>query len=338
MKMLNVACLGAGYFSRFHYDAWRRLDGVRLLACCDRDSDKAQQTGLQSFSRLENMLTDVSIDLLDIITPPDTHLQSIRQAIAAGVPVLICQKPFCQSLEEARLAVEEARQADVLLIVHENFRFQPWFRVMRKAIEEEAIGQVQQATFRMRTGDGQGPDAYLDRQPYFQSMKRFLIHETGVHYIDAFRYLFGEPEAVYADLRRLNPVIAGEDAGYFLFDFPGQLRALYDGNRHLDFNASDTRLTFGESLIEGTRGSLILTGDGRVSKRTFGSNTSQVVLQPVEWPGFAGDCVYALQHHVIEHLLHGGELENTAEEYLKTMHLEHLVYDSAVQGRKLRIQ
>ena len=42
-------------------------------------------------------------------------------------------------------------------------------------------------------------------------MPRLLIHETGVHYIDTFRYLFGTPTAVHADLRRCNPVIAGED-------------------------------------------------------------------------------------------------------------------------------
>lgn len=336
--MINVACLGAGYFSQFHLDAWRRIDRARLLACCDQDRSKAQQAGLQGYCSLKQMLADISIDVLDIITPPATHLQSIRQAITAGISVVICQKPFCQSLDEARLAVQEAQQANVLLIVHENFRFQPWFRTMRKAMCADAIGHVQQATFRMRTGDGQGPSAYLDRQPYFQSMERFLVHETAVHYIDTFRYLFGEPEAVYADLRRLNPVIAGEDAGYIMLDFPGQLRALYDGNRHLDFNATNTRLTFGEAMIEGTQGSLLLTGDGRVIKRSFGNNKTQVLLEPIQWRGFAGDCVYALQQHVVNHLLQGGEIENTAEQYLKTMHLEQLVYDSAAQGRKLTIQ
>ncbi|MEO0763052.1 MAG: hypothetical protein AAFZ09_14815, partial [Pseudomonadota bacterium] len=60
--------------------------------------------------------------------------------------------------------------------------------------------------------DGQGPDAYHARQPYFQRMPRFLVHETAVHWIDTFRYLMGEAETVYADLRRLNPAIAGEDA------------------------------------------------------------------------------------------------------------------------------
>ena len=54
-------------------------------------------------------------------------------------------------------------------------------------------------TFRLRTGDGQGPDAYLSRQPYFQKMEHFLVHETAVHWIDTFRFLLGDINAVYAD-------------------------------------------------------------------------------------------------------------------------------------------
>ncbi len=65
-----------------------------------------------------------------------------------------------------------------------------------------------QAICRLRPGDGQGPEAYLDRQPYFQTMEKFLIHETGVHWVDTFAYLFGPAQSVYAGLRRVNPAIA----------------------------------------------------------------------------------------------------------------------------------
>lgn len=335
---INVACLGAGYFSRFHYDAWHRIAQVNLLASCDHDLPSAVQTGLQGFSQLDHMLSEISIDVLDIITPPTTHLSAIRQAIAANVPLIICQKPFCTSLEEAESVVAEASAANACLVVHENFRFQPWFRKMYQALNERQIGDVQQASFRLRTGDGQGPDAYLDRQPYFQSMERFLVHETGIHYLDTFRFLFGEPDAVYADLRRLNPAIAGEDAGIIVLDFPSQLRATFDGNRHLDFDADDTRLTFGEAWIEGTDGCLYLGGDGRLVKRAFGQRGLQTLLEPQAWKGFAGDCVFALQQHVVDHLLTGSRLENQAGQYLKTLELERLVYESAGQSRKLQVR
>ncbi|MFT7533929.1 MAG: putative dehydrogenase, partial [Gammaproteobacteria bacterium] len=123
------------------------------------------------------------------------------------------------------------------------------------------------ASFIMLPGDGQGDGAYLDRQPYFQQMPRFLIHETAIHFIDTFRYLFGEPESVFADLRKLNPVISGEDAGYLMFNYADGKRALFDGNRHLDHAATHTRCTMGEALIEGSAGTLELKGDGSVLVR-----------------------------------------------------------------------
>jgi len=80
-------------------------------------------------------------------------------------------------------------------------------------------------------------DAYLERQPYFREMDNFLIHETGVHYIDVFRYLFGEPASLSAELQRLNPAIAGEDSGHFIFYYDNGLRVHFDGNRLLDHAA-----------------------------------------------------------------------------------------------------
>ena len=140
------------------------------------------------------------------------------------------------------------------------------------------IGEWLQATFQLRPGDGQGPRAYLDRQPYFQKMPRLLIHETGIHFIDTFRYLFGDPKDLYADLRRLNSAIAGEDSGYFLFGFDGGKRALFDGNRLLDHPAENHRLTMGELLIEGTEGVLKLTGNGAVSYRKSGQQNWSIQL------------------------------------------------------------
>ncbi|ASJ74429.1 putative oxidoreductase YhhX [Granulosicoccus antarcticus IMCC3135] len=334
---LTVACMGAGYFSQFHHEAWRRIESVSLIACCDAQLARAEQVCESAYTDLNTMLADVSPDILDIVTPPATHAAAIRCALAAGVSTIICQKPFCLSLAEAREIVAEAKASDACLIVHENFRFQPWFRVVAAAMEAGEIGTVQQATFRLRTGDGQGPEAYLERQPYFQTMQRLLIHETGVHYIDTFQYLFGRVKSVYADLRRLNPVIAGEDAGFILFDMEDGVRALFDGNRHLDHSSDNPRLTFGEVLFEGTRGTLSIKGDGQVRKRSHGYVDDQVILPAQDWPGFAGDSVQAFQQHVVNHLRTGSRLETGAEVYLLTLQLEELVYQSAAQGRKLQV-
>ncbi|GAA0780503.1 Gfo/Idh/MocA family oxidoreductase [Roseibium denhamense] len=334
-QTLRVACLGAGYFAQFHYDAWRRNDRIKLVGACDRDQEKAKATGLAAFSSLDTMLKMARPDLLDVITPPHTHLEAITLAIANGVRIIICQKPFCGSLAEAKEAVKRTDEAGATLVIHENFRFQPWYRTFKQAIDSGLLGNVLQLTFRLRTGDGQGPDAYLDRQPYFQTMPKLLIHETGVHWIDTFRYLLGDPEAVYADLRRLNPVIEGEDAGYFVFDYKNGVRALFDGNRLLDHAADNCRTTLGEAIVEGTEGTLTLCGDGSVRLRNFGSLKESTLLEAKTWQGFGGDCVKALIDHVVDGVLDGKPLENRARDYLRVIAIERAIYESDRVGRKI---
>ena len=200
-------------------------------------------------------------------------------------------------------------------------------------METNRLGDVLQTTFRLRPGDGQGPKAYLDRQPYFQKMERFLVHEMAVHWIDTFRFLLGDPLEVFADLRRLNPSIAGEDAGTVTFAYENGVRAVFDGNRLLDHSAENTRCTMGEALVEGTQGSLRLLGDGSLVFRAFGTQVDHMVLEPSGTEGFGGDCVYLLQDHIVEALLGDVELENTAAEYLGVLRQEEAIYNSAASRR-----
>lgn len=335
--VLRVACVGAGYFSKFHTNSWQRIARAQLVGVCDLDLGRAQVSGAPAFNDLDQMLADLKPDILDIILPPAGHSAAIQKAIAAGVTAIICQKPFCTSITEAREMTDLAEAAGIPLIIHENFRFQPWYRAIKAELAQGRIGQVIQATFRLRPGDGQGAQAYLDRQPYFQTMPQFLIHETGVHWIDTFRYLLGDASHVYADLRRVNPVIAGEDAGYVILDHPGGARAVLDGNRCLDHAADNTRRTMGEALIEGTEGTLTLTGDGAVTFRAFGATRTETVLEPDRHVGFGGDCAHALQLHVVSGLLDGTVIENLAGDYLQVIATKNAVYRSAENQQKLEI-
>ncbi|MGI9524633.1 MAG: Gfo/Idh/MocA family protein [Hyphomicrobiaceae bacterium] len=340
-EKIRVAAVGAGYFSRFQYEAWSRLERVQLVATANRTRAAADRIAEEFhirhvFQSVPDMLDAVQPDLLDIITPPQTHLAAIAAAAERGVDV-ICQKPFCTSYETARQATDIAAEAQINLIIHENFRFQPWHRKIRELIDGGAIGQPYQVTFRLRPGDGQGPSAYLDRQPYFQKMERFLVHETAIHQIDTFRYLLGDVASVYADLRQLNPAIAGEDAGIIVFEFANGARGVFDGNRLSDHAANNKRLTMGEMIVEGAAGTLTLDGDGVIQKRAFGSNEPEVI--PYNWRNhaFGGDCVYLLQEAAIAAILGEREIENTAADYLVNVAIEEAVYRSGETGRKIRL-
>lgn len=333
MTKLRVATIGAGYFSQFHHDAWTRIEGISLVAVCDHDRAKAEAFAKRFgvprvYTDAAAMLDAERPGLVDVISPPPSHLALIRLAAKRGIDV-ICQKPFCQSLTEAQTAVNEAERAGIRLVVHDNFRFQPWYGEIKRRLDARALGEVYQATFRLRPGDGQGARAYLDRQPYFQTMQRFLIHETAIHFIDTFRFLFGDVRSVFADLRKLNPVIAGEDAGLVLLEHAGGVRSVFDGNRLLDHAAKNRRLTMGEMLVEGSTGVIRLDGDGRLFERAHGSNMETEVRYDWRQTGFGGDSVWRLQAHVVEALRAGCAPANTGRDYLANLAIEEAIYASA---------
>jgi predicted dehydrogenase len=328
----RVGCIGAGYFSQFHYEAWHRIANATVVASVDADLGKAQATGHAAFSDASKMLAEHAPDIVDVITPPATHFEVLQAAFDHKPQVIICQKPFCETPDQTAQIIARSKETGIPVVVHENFRFQPWYRKIKSALDHGEIGDVLQLTFRLRPGDGQGADAYLDRQPYFQAMPRFLVHETAVHWIDTFRFLLGQPRRVFADLRRMNPAISGEDAGYILFDFGDGKRGLFDGNRLLDHAASNTRCTMGEALVEGTLGTLSVLGDGSVRLRKFGTTQPVELLAPTSHAGFGGDCVYHLQKHVVDALDGRGSFENTAENYNAVAAAEAAVYRSAEIG------
>ena len=339
-RRFKCAAIGAGYFSGFQYEAWNRIPEVRLVAISNRTEAKARlkmaEYGIPRFyAAWREMIDRERPDFLDIITPPETHSEICAYAAENGVAI-VCQKPLAPSLEESARIVRGAREAGVRFMVHENFRWQPWYREIKRILDEGRIGEATHLYFRMRTGDGWGQDAYLARQPFFRDYPRLLVYETAVHFIDTFRYLLGEITEVYAKLRRLNPVIRGEDTGQIVFTFENGATAILDANRFNEPETDTPRYTFGELRIDATRGHLAMSTDSSMRLKPLGEP-----VRPVDYAranrNFAGDCVYRLQRHFVDCLISGESFESHGEDYLKTLAVVDAVYESASVGRAIRI-
>lgn len=330
---LRIAVIGTGYFSRFHYAAWQRMPDVELVALhtLDAKTGKLFQTEFgvdKVFSDVSQLLEQSDADLVDIITPPVSHADIIEQCIAHKKAV-VCQKPFCRSLREAEQIVSRITATNSFVAVHENFRFQPWYQEIKNILQTHMLGNIYEISFDLRPGDGQGSSAYLDRQPYFQTQERFLIQETGVHFIDVFRFLFGEITGLFARLTKLNPIINGEDAGVVVVEFNNGVRGILNANRLADHSAQNTRLTMGEMRIEGSEGSLYLNGEGQLHTRVHGS--TELKEHRFSWRDidFGGDCVFNTNRHIADHLLYQKPVFNLASEYLMNRKIEELIYRSA---------
>jgi predicted dehydrogenase len=338
MKKLRGVCVGAGYFARFQYEAWRRLPGVEIVALANRDVAKARAAAAQhgiprayAWSDLAAMLDTERPDFIDLITPPETHLEAVRLAAARGVAI-ICQKPLAPTWDESVAVVEAARRAGVRFMVHENFRWQPWYREMRRQLEAGALGELFSIAVRLRLGDGWPEDAYLARQPFFRTYPRLFCYETGIHFLDTFRYLGGEISSVYSRLQRRNPVIQGEDAAQIVCGFASGATAVLDASRYNESDATDARYTFGTVRLDGSKGHLELDLEGNLTLKLLGQPARRLDY-PHTREGFAGDCVYALQRHFVDRLHDGAPFENTGEDYLKSTALMEACYHSHATGQ-----
>ena len=339
VKLRGVA-LGAGYFAPFQYEAWTRIPEVEIAAMYNRSQDQAApimaRYGVPRYYADWREMIDVERpDFVDIITPPETHEEMCGYAAGRGVHV-ICQKPLAPDLEASRRIVERAAQAGVRFMVHENFRWQPWYRAIKQIQTSGLIGEFTHIYFRMRTGDGWSQDAYLARQPFFRDYPRLLVYETGVHFIDTFRFLLGDVVSVFATLRRMNPAIAGEDAGLLVLKFASGATATWDANRYNETEAESPRFTFGALRVDAMGGHLEMDAGSNIRVKRLGEP-----VRDYEYArrnvNFAGDCVYALQRHFVDCMLTGREFESSGRDYLETVKVVDAAYRSAAQGENVQV-
>ncbi len=329
---------GAGYFAQFHADAWRRIPEVDIAAIADPDQprarDFAQRYGIpRVYAAVEEMICAEEPDFLDIVTRPDTHLALTQLAASLGVDV-ICQKPMAPTMAECTAMVRAASEAGVRLLVHENWRWQPWYREIRRLIESGTVGKPFYVSFLMRTGDGRGPEPYAV-QPYFRTMPRLLIYETLVHFLDTFRFLLGEIDSVFCETARINPVIAGEDAAWIHLHFRSGAHGLIDANRIS--GPAPPPPAFGELRVEGARAALFMDGYGRLALQQHGEQP-QAHGYAIPETGYKGDSVFAFQQHAAACLRAGAPCESEGQTYLRTVRLVEACYESAASRRAVDME
>ncbi len=342
MKKLRGVAVGTGYFSQFQYEAWNRLEHVDIVAVSSRKKEKAQVIcdtyGIaNAYGSFEEMLETEKPDFVDIITPPETHTNFCNMAIKHGVDI-ICQKPLAPTYKESVALAKAVKNSNVRMMIHENFRFQPWHREIKKLLDKHVIGdKLHTINLRMRMGDGWQKDAYMNRQPYFREMPQLLIYETGVHFIDTFRYLIGDISQVYSKLKTLNSNIKGEDFAWVQIEFNNGVLGFIDANRFNENTADDPRLTFGSIWIEGNKGTIRLYDDGKITTQFLGEkeNTHDYFYEKIN---FAGDCVYNTQEHFINCLRSGDAFETDVEAYLNNIIVQDAVYESNEKGLPVNVK
>ncbi|MEC0236160.1 Gfo/Idh/MocA family oxidoreductase [Paenibacillus kribbensis] len=341
MERLQGIIVGSGHFAHIQMEAWAKVKGGAIIAVVSQDTEGArrlaeahQVSHWGADSDIDKLIHELKPDFLDICTPPDSHFKYAKIAADQGISVL-CQKPVAPSQEESEQLVRYCRDKGVPVMINENWRWQGWYREIRRIIDSGQLGRLFQVYFSMRPGDGFGQSPY-PLQPYFKDMEKFLLYETGVHWIDTFRYLFGEIESVCCQMRTWNPLIKGEDAAIVLFNFVNGMTGIYDANRVV--YATEVRpATYGWMNLEGELGNLRLDKDGRIFITLRGETEQEHAYSIPD--GWKGGSVISTHQHFIDGLLSGDSFyfETEGEKYMISQRIVYACYQSVSEQRVVTI-
>lgn len=224
------------------------------------------------------------------------------------------------SIADCVAMCEACEEAGVRLLIHENWRWQPWYREALRLIQSSAVGALRHLSFDWRTCDGNGPQPYA-AQPYFREMPRLIIYESLVHILDTFRCVAGELEITGCETRRVNPVIVGEDWAEIQVRFASGATGFIHGDRHTGQVPSSVAM--GSMVIEGERGTLRTTPEGEIYLQD-----QHLYFTPTPL-GYKGDSVLATQQHLIHCLRTGQPAESEGRAYLTTARLVEDAYQLA---------
>jgi predicted dehydrogenase len=332
--------VGCGFFGRIQLEAWGRVTGARIAATCDADIARAREAAdaggvPEAYPTLDAALSAVRPDFVDIATRPESHLSLVQGAAAAGCAIL-CQKPLAPTWAESVAVVDAADAAGVRLMANENWRWQPWFRELRALLDAGAIGAPHTLTYRHRAADAL-LDPPFPNQPYFREMPRFLVLETVVHFIDTARFLLGEVDSVWCQVRRVSGVTVGEDAAIVVMTHAGQggpATALIDASRCAEDEEEGP--AFGQMRVEGPAGTLRVLPSGRIfHKPLLAPEREHLYAIPTQ--GYRGDSVRATHQHFVDALRTGTPFETEGRAYLRTVRAVFAAYESAETGATVRL-
>ena len=257
-KELGFGILGAGLVAPFHAKSIRDSSGGRLIAFCDSNQERAdklaKEYGVTAYYKLDDMLRNPAIDVVNVALPNHLHHDAVLAAARSGKHV-ITEKPPAMSLRDTDSMIAACASAKVKFSCTVQCRVRKAIQAIRKAVQSGRFGKLLHA------------DAYMKwfrATEYYQSDAWRMSRKSGAgvtvqhafHYIDLIQYIAGPAARVQARMTNLaHPSIHLEDTVLGFIDFAGGAQGVVEASTAL-WPGTDMRIE-----INGTDGTAIVVGE-----------------------------------------------------------------------------
>ena len=146
MLKLKIGVVGGGHIVKHrHIPVFQKIRNVEVSAICDKKESiarsVAEQFGIKHYyTSLSEMLKE-ELNIVDICTPPQTHVSLAIEAMKAGCHLLV-EKPLAMTVKDVDEMFRVAKRENVkLCVLHQNL-FNPAFEKARRLVEEGAVGDL----------------------------------------------------------------------------------------------------------------------------------------------------------------------------------------------------
>ena len=202
---LRVAMIGYGFMGAAHSVGWRQAPrmfdlprAVEMTVVVGRNADAvasaAEKWGwAESATDWREIVGRDDIDIVDIVTPGDSHAEIAIAALEAGKHVL-CEKPLANTVAEAEAmaeAAERARARGIRSMVGFTYRRVPAVTLLRDMIAEGAVGTVQQVRAAYRQDWLVDPGMPLAWRLQKEHAGSGALGDIGAHIIDMTQFVTG---------------------------------------------------------------------------------------------------------------------------------------------------
>jgi len=189
--VVGIGLIGTGYWGKNHARVYRELLEEGLiddLVFCDIDKNRIKELAgkdIRYTTNYRELLSDKTIDAVDIVTPSKTHMLIGSEFLKSGKDVFV-EKPMTMCSKEAKRFVEIAEESERVLMVGHIFRYHPGINAIKTKIDKNEFGKIY----------------YMDtKRTAFSPPRRDMgvLFALGIHEVDLYCYLLNQnyPEEIH---------------------------------------------------------------------------------------------------------------------------------------------